>query len=174
MKSLIILSMMFSSLPMFARSGRGAYKTNVKCNIKSYSDARACMVRLANYMPTGNDENAALVTRSKVSKTLMNELLEIMGETKDQFYVNNAKYLAAVVQNDDEESIYYYALSNGLNVTPKLLGSSVAIVDFVSEICYEDDASLNKFMNPRNLFLGMDHNKSLNGTIWFADDMACY
>lgn len=172
---IVCLSVVSAALaaPSFAREGRGEHRTRVVCGeINSIQDARECMIEVGKKMPSENDENAVLVTRASKARSLLVELLQrLEAPKKDIIAVNEATYFATVVQNDDEEHIYYYVLSNGKNIRPKLVGSPFAVTDLEYSFCPGSEGTPaplpKKFMSAKAMLLGMDPDKTASGTVWF-------
>lgn len=172
--SLLTVALTFSTVAS-AREGRGEHETKVVCNsIKSLVDAKECFKRVGAAMPSENDANAVRVTARAKAKALLIEMLVEQKMSSDITAVKAAGYVAAIVQNDDEASIYYYALTNGTNVKPKQVGRSVAVVDLQYEVCPIDGVtSFNpKFGKVANLLLGMGERENVAGTVWL-DDAIC-
>jgi hypothetical protein len=172
--ALSILTIIALACPALAiGEGRGEHKTKVTCDVKSLIDAKNCFKNVAINTPSENDPSAVVASDSKKSKNLLVEILTSQENTKDIALVNKAQYFAAVVQNDDEASIYYYILTNGKNVKPTLVGSTINFVEFSYFLCpsSEDEKSQydRKFSIIKNLLLGMDPNKTVSGVIWLED-----
>lgn len=80
--------------------------------------------------------------------------------------------MAAIVQNDDEGSIYYYTLSKGANSLPEQVGHSIAVVDFGYAICGDEAPLPKKFRKASNLLLGIK--EPAHGKVWLDDkDIEC-
>ena len=160
---ILILTLANASL---AREGRGEHKTDVWCTISTEASAEDCIKRVAQNMPTENDDNAAFLVKADPARENMNQVLKAIGHPEDMQYVMSASFIGIVVQNDDEPSLYYYAIKQGVN-QPRLLGDSLAIVDMGYDVC---DGTWPAFMGSvQGLLMGADPNKSLVGTVWFED-----
>lgn len=168
LRILTLSVLVISSGQVVARSGRGEHKTEIKCNVDSFVEAQDCMIELGKEMPTENDPNAVFVTTGKEAKSLLSELLVFMNSEKDLKLVEEADYLAAVVQNDDESYLYYYVFNDGEDVTPQLVGYTMFVGDMADNVC-EYDSMDEKFLQVQNLLLGEDAGSSVLGTVWFED-----
>jgi hypothetical protein len=161
------------SITTEAREGRGEHETKVKCGeVSGIADARKCFKEVGAQMPTENDDNAVLVQKGGEARELLIEILTAQSETQDIGKVEDADYIAAIVQNDDESSIYYYVLKNSANAKPVKVGQTIAVVDFSYDVCGENSAFDKKFSQVQYQLLGMDLKKPVHGTIWL-DDINC-
>lgn len=171
----ILLFATLASVPSLAREGRGMHKTKVKCaSVTSLKDAERCFARVGEKMPTENDANAVLVSDQAQAKALLVELLTFQGQAQDIAAVNAADFVAAVVQNDDEASIYYYVLNKGTNMKPLGVGDVLSVVELDLYVCPANADSKadwpEKFQAIENLLLGIK--TPVAGTVW-ADDVVC-
>jgi hypothetical protein len=162
------------SITTEAREGRGQHETKVKCGeVNGIADARKCFKEVGAKMPTENDDNAVFVVkRSQEARALLSEILTAQEKTEDIAKVEDSDYIAAIVQNDDEASIYYYTLKNGANAKPVKVGHTIAVVDFGYDVCGEDSSFDKKFAQVQNQLLGMTKEDSVAGSVWL-DDIEC-
>ncbi|MBX3021906.1 MAG: hypothetical protein KF799_09545 [Bdellovibrionales bacterium] len=123
-------------------------------------------------MPTENDENAVLVSDKLKAKTLLIEILRSQREDTDIHLVEQADYVAAIVQNDDEASVYYYVLNRG-NVTPQRVGQIINTATLPIVACPNEEGVTilfhPKFTRVENILLGMKPREAIAGTVWLED-----
>lgn len=167
----VFASMALSSTA-FSQEGRGQHKTKVTCSAETLESAKDCVRDIARNMPSENDANAALIAHGDRAKSLAVELLVGPANMDDAGRIYGVDYIGIVVQNNDEESIYYYAISK-LSGNPELIGRPIDVADLMYLVCDEFDASKRKFARLKNLFLGQDPRQTLLGTVWIDGDISC-
>ncbi len=153
-------------------------ESKVWCAVKDKRTADDCFSRLGEELGSENDTNAVLVTSRKDAKTRLIELLEFNGGKKpaDLRAIANATYVAVIVQNHDEDNLFYYVVSKGDRVKPRQIGDRLSFVDHQYDVCPSFEGQTPdvpaKFRLVRNLLLGMDPKKTVTGTVW-VEDIKC-
>lgn len=139
--------------------------------VQNLADAKALMLSVGEELGSGNDANAVFIVEDAKAKSLLIEILRGQKKTQDIAVVKSADYLGVVVQNNDEEVLYYYAIHKGQTQAVEV-GNRIEVVDLDYYVCPTGSKPApfpKKFTLLKNLLLGADTKASLIGTVWFED-----
>jgi len=128
------------------------YPEKGSCSIRSLSDAKKCMRKVAQAFPAYEEPNDGLATTNVAGLV---KVLKLLGRDSQSIQkAKNADYAGLVVGHGDEHHIYYYALKNGKNTAPvELYDLNVVDMEYLLDAPYSSQA-----LNPATYFLGIPHN----------------
>lgn len=140
------------------------------CIIKNLNSAQDCVKRAAVTMGTGNSENAVFVATNKKSKEMLSQIMNASGgkDSKAALKALTSDYVAVVVQNHDENMLYYYAFSKG-RVNLKPLSRPINTADLSYDVCRENNAYPKFMKTVRGMLLGLSLNDTVAGTVYLED-----